>query len=478
MTSTRKLVPVYIILIALCLTLIVPGDTNVTATSSQIVVSENTIYLPLITRNYPPPPTIFGGQVSSFTNTALIQLASDARLSWVRIDAFKWNEIEPIEPVNGNHTYDWSHVPETSLQNIAANNMYAIAVVHMTPDWAQKYAGVSCGPIKQENLADFAVFLQAAVKRYSRPPYRVHYWELGNEPDIDYGLVTPDSGYGCWGKDSDPYYGGGYYAEMLQVVYHAIKAVDPQAKILIGGLLLDCDPNDADCKNPKPAKFLEGILRHGGGNYFDIVSFHGYAQFKDGIPDDENYLSWNERGGVVLGKVNFLNEVLNRFGVNKPLLLTEGGLTCPSWNRTDCDPPGEQFEDIKADYVVWLYTRGLAKNLLGSVWYTFDTVNWRSGSLIGQVANPNPAYDAFKFITSELSNVTYLGQPLESSNPLRSYEFLGLGKHVWVIWSPDGSSHELTLPSGYTHIYNKFGNPMSVSGSVINVNSPIYIELP
>ena len=39
---------------------------------------------------------------------------------------------------------------------------------------------------------------------------------------------------------NDPYYGGGYYAEMLKIVYPQIKAADPEAQILIGGLLLFC----------------------------------------------------------------------------------------------------------------------------------------------------------------------------------------------------------------------------------------------
>ena len=33
--------------------------------------------------------------------------------------------------------------------------------------------------------------------------------------------------------------------------------------------------------------------------------------------------NWGARGGVVLGKINFLKEVLQKYGVEKPLFLTE-----------------------------------------------------------------------------------------------------------------------------------------------------------
>ena len=34
--------------------------------------------------------------------------------------------------------------------------------------------------------------------------FDVHYWELGNEPDVDPILVNSSSGFGCWGDIDDP----------------------------------------------------------------------------------------------------------------------------------------------------------------------------------------------------------------------------------------------------------------------------------
>ncbi len=446
--------------------------------SENSLTETSTIFLPLVIRNFPLPPTVFGAETFRFTDPAVIQLAVDANVSWLRIPAFDWSAIEPNPPVNGVHSYDWSQVPESSLKNIADNYMYAIAMVQMTPAWAQKYPGIYCGPVAQNHFANFAAFLQAAVQRYSKAPYNVHYWELGNEPDIDRSLVPPDNGYGCWGDKNNSYYGGGYYAEMLKVAYPAIKAADPQAQVLIGGLLLNCDPVDPDCTDPLPPKFFEGILRNGGGDYFDIVSYHGYAYFNNDLIREEFLSGWDQRGGSVLGKADFLRDLMASYGVSKPLLLTEGALLCPSWNTQDCDPPGTTYEDLKADYTIWLFVRSLANDFKGSIWFTLEGSGWSGSSLIGNTSAPNPAYDAFNFMTEELAEAQYLGQPLGAGGELRAYSFRVPGKTIWVVWSVDGLAHNLTLPTGYSRVVDKFGDPVTVTGGVLGVNSPVYIEIP
>ncbi|MCK4827856.1 hypothetical protein KA005_69650, partial [bacterium] len=202
------------------------------------------------------------------------ELLVGSGLQLVRYNALLWQKVEPN---SGDRQWDAVAELESKLINAADFGLSTILIVRGTPSWAQKVPGAACGPVRQDKLADFASFLSDAVSRYSSPPFNVKFWELGNEPDVDPSLVRPNSVFGCWGDNSDPYYGGGYYAEMLKVVYPAIKAADPEAKVLIGGLLLDCDPTyPPEGKDCKPGKYLEGILRNGGGEYFDIVSFHGY----------------------------------------------------------------------------------------------------------------------------------------------------------------------------------------------------------
>ena len=76
------------------------------------------------------------------------------------------------------------------------------------------------------------------VERYGSPPYNVKYWELGNEPDAAWQHIASDSVFGCWGDVNAPFYGGQHYGEMLKEVYPQIKSTDPDAHVVVGGLLL------------------------------------------------------------------------------------------------------------------------------------------------------------------------------------------------------------------------------------------------
>jgi hypothetical protein len=432
------------------------------------------IYLPFAVRSFPPPPPTVGVQVVSNINSQNLPLAVAAGVYWLRFDVFRWDEIEPVR--TNPPTYHWETVDEASLRNAAAGGLQVIAAIKSTPSWAQKVPGSFCGPVKEDSLDEFAQFVAALVRRYSAPPYNVRYWELGNEPDIDPSLVAPDSVFGCWGDEAQPYYGGGYYATMLKAVYPAIKAVDPRAQVLIGGLLLNCDPTHPpqgqDCK---PSKFLEGILRNGGGDYFDIVSFHGYPQYNGSLQLDEHFASWEYRGGVVLGKIDFLQSVLATYGLKKPLFHTEGSLLCPEFDSR-CNPPTSAFYEAQADYVVWLYVRNWAEGLMGTIWYQFEGPGWRYNSLLDANQNPKPAYRALTFLTTELANA-YYRQPVSQYPDLRAYEFGAPGKRIWVLWAADEQSHTIDLPVGTLRVYDKYGADITPAGSTMSVSSPVYVEL-
>lgn len=467
MVNRRK---IWCILIVLVLGL--ASGLNVSAGGSMVSEATYELFLPVIKHNAPSPPSVFGVQFYSFNYPLVINMAGDAKVSWARVLAFDWSKIEPSPPTFGVHSYDWSSVSEESLINLAKNDMYTIAIVYKAPTWAQKYPGVYCGPIAETKLPDFAAFIYAVVSRYSRAPYDIHYWELGNEPDIDAQGYDPNSDFGCWGDKNNPYYGGEYYALMLKYAYPAIKSADPQSMVLNGGLLLDCDPIDDDCADPRPSYFFEGILRAGGGNYFDIVSYHGYSFYSQG---GESNNKWDMRGGADIGKAKFLRQVMAQYGYDKPLMNTEASLLCPEWN-IDCNPPGDAFFDAQADYVVKTYVRTWVYDLLGSIWYPFHGPGWRYSDLIGDsIVEPKPAYYAYLTTANILNGVDYHTK-LTNLAPLEAYEFVGRWKKVWVLWSADGSPVHFNVPMDVDGIYDKYGDDVSVPGDrIIHVNSPVFV---
>jgi hypothetical protein len=454
---------------------------------AYLASSENSLFLPLIGKGYPAPPPVFGVETFDFSQWKLDK-ATQANVNWVRNATFSWEKIEPTAP-NPNHSYNWDTVNNAGLIEAAKTNLTVLAVVKNTPSWAQKTSGLICGPVVSTAWQAFYDFVYNLVLRYSAPPYNIRYYEFGNEPDVDPAFIKPEiySIFGCWGNPNDPYYGGGYYAELLKRAYPATKAANPQAIVLNGGLLLDCDPRYAPPPNKTnclPAQFLEGILRNQGAAYFDILAFHGYPYYGlpyKGYPGyslgpqivDENHDSFDDSGGQLVGKVDFLRSVLSKFGVNKPIMMTEIGLICGQ--PGECEPPSAKFLDLQADFVVQVYVRSWGLNLWGTTWYTLEDSQWRqTGMFTG--TTQRPAYNALTFLTNELKDMN-IGAAITQYSGLRGYEFMGATKRVWVLWSPNGiTGIQITLPPQVYKIYDKFGNATTTIPSSIIITHPTYIE--
>ena len=396
-----------IVLIPMIIAAFFGVNSSVNQSKAQAELGYWTGYLPIIQKF--PSPSTFGAETTILNSGKMLSMANDANLYWMRSFIFDWNKIEASPGI-----YDWSTVNETGLIAASQNNLTVIATVKFTPDWAQKEPGYICGAIKPDALDEFATFLQEVVHRYSHDPYNLKYIQLGNEPDIDPEIVPfPDNIFGCWGDDDDPYYGGGYYAEMLKTVYPAIKEIDPTIQIVIGGLLLDQDPTWPDSTDPLPGKFFEGIIQNHGANYFDILAFHAYPRWakSTGLSNEENHPYWAHRGGFVIGKIDYLREIMQQYesiygySIDKPIIQTESALICI--NDTYCTDPIyperlELFYQAQAEYSVIVYVRNIANNILGTIWYTIEYPGWRLSSMLEKNGSPKPIYYAVANLEKEL----------------------------------------------------------------------------
>jgi hypothetical protein len=468
------------------------GDSEPTP---QIPISspstENSLFLPLIGKAYPATPPVYGVETFDFAQWKLDK-STQSNVNWVRNATFSWNEIEPTAP-NPNHTYHWEYVDNAGLIRVAQTNLTVIATIKETPPWARmsKYSNYICGPIDQSALDDFYQFVYNLVRIYSAPPYNIRYYEFGNEPDIDptnFGTQY-DLPYGCWGDKNDPYYGGAYYATMLKQAYPAAKSADSRVKILNGGLLLSCDPRYAPPPGETclPAKFLEGIFLNQGAAYFDILAFHGYPYYgrpyqplypKDYAlgPQivDEKHVSFDDSGGQLVGKVDYLRYVMRNYGVTKPIISTEIGLICAQVD--ECNPPTSKFLELQGDYIVQTYVRTWGLNLLGATWYTLEDSNWKQTGLFSTGAVARPAYNVLVFMTNELKNAS-IGPALTQYAGLKGYEFTTATKRIWVLWAPNGiTGVEISMPANVNKIYDKIGNLTTTIPSKIIITHPTYLE--
>ncbi|MGC9423940.1 Ig-like domain-containing protein [Vibrio sp.] len=440
--------------------------------------------------------TLDGSYVPSFgvevKDTSTLNLVDGGAIEpnnhWVRINGLLWSDAQPdIAPI-----YNWSTALDEQLQDASDAGMEIILIVRSTPDWARLH-NYSCGPMDPPFIDEFADFMSDAVRRYSDPPepytFNIKYFEIWNEPDDIPQEGLEENVHGCWGVENDSeFWGGTYYGEVLKAVYPEVKLANPEAQIVVGGLLLPCDPaTGVDYCNM--SHFFEGILQTTQGEgwpYFDYVAYHGYPFYDPDLSavqqetpnapvDGELYWpEWNTRGGLVEGKLNFLNSVMLDYEINKPILLTESGLTDPNFKASDPSTI-EVFEATKADYLVWLYSRNIARGIEGTIWYHMDNYGWNKSGLLDGTNTPLPAYDAYAVLTTALDGAIYLRDINDLGAEVLGFEFKK-DNRLWVLFSEDDIQKTIPEPDWVNSIYDLFGNTIIPSEGMISFDRPIYIN--
>jgi polysaccharide biosynthesis protein PslG len=197
-----------------------------------------------------------------------LNLLTQAGFNWVKQD-FAWREIEGA----GKGIFDWSHtdvIVEMAYDRFGVN---ILARVDRQPAWAtggRCAEGVEMGP--PDDLQDYADFLTALATRYKG---KIGAYAIWNEPNL--------AREWC---DEPP--SPTEYAELLKVAHDAIKAVDPDAIIISGGLSPTGGPMPAAMED---TQFLQGVYDAAGGTldgYADVVGAHapGFKAPPEFSPDD------------------------------------------------------------------------------------------------------------------------------------------------------------------------------------------------
>jgi hypothetical protein len=436
-------------------------------------------FIPVLMRKFRPHSSMLGVALEGYFDAAGWQETLALRPRFVR----RWQHIawRDVEPSPGQ--YDWSKLAalEEELRTAGALGVEPLINIQITPEWAQKHPGNACGPIAADKFDAFAAFMEQLVLRYgSMTEYGVRFWQIGNEPDIAVGIVGGESVFGCWGDRSDPYYGGGHYAEMLKVVYPRIKAADPEARVLLGGLLLECDPYTMTvpdtCFNEdrlQSGYFLEGILKAGGGDFFDILDVHGYGMLRPDLParmNSQYFWSPAEGGTGLPEKVAFARRLLAQYGQEgKSIMATELALKC--------EEPGPDCEEVGSAYIPRVVAEAYNLGLDGMVYYALITEFKYKGLLLPDLA-AKPQYWAFKFLSSQLAWVEHVGA-VDRYPGVSGAEFnQSRLRRLWILWSADGTDQVITPPGDFVQAYDKYGNVLPLTdGNLVVGWSPVYVYL-
>jgi hypothetical protein len=389
-------------------------------------VMSHTVFLPLVYGGYfwQPPSSHMGVQMyPNHMEQAAIDKAVLSGARWVRFP-MTWRVFEPENTTPDN--YSWWPPLDSFLAELSANNIDVILTFGGNPDWAATYAN---GHIDRTSLSEVAQAVQAAVARYSAPPYNVKYWEFYNEPDNGSAVYAAD-GWGYWGKWP------GEYAALLQAVYGPIKAVDPDAQVLFGGIAYD-NWETMDPPGPFIENFLDGVLQAGGGDYFDIMNFHYYPGFD---------WHWAPYGQGIIGKVNYLRDKLAQYNVSKPFICTETS----KWSEGYGSTP-----EIQARYVPQVYARSKAADLQAAIWLKLidsdSLTSWKYG-LLNPDLTPKLAYYAYQVASQQLAPFHYVRTWTdgETGSPeIEAYELVDSdgGTSILAAWTNDDLQHPLSVPT-------------------------------
>ena len=450
------------------------------AQSEKVAAEEDptpqNLYLPLVLRKY-PLVTIFGADAGGYLNKV-----QEAGLSWARGASVIWSDVE-----NTKGVYNWSGYGglDAFLIDASQRNIQVILVIQRAPSWARKY-DKACGPIKSSELDSFANFVYEVVKRYSVPPYNVRYFQIWNEQDAP-TWVSDSIGIGCWGEQTysgDPYYGGEYFGEMLKKVYPKVKQANPGAQVVTGALLLDCDPrgvglgycpasNPNDPYHRSKWNFTEGMIKNGAA--FDILAFNGYAYYelnKTGVWKEKTRDKWSAHGGAVDGKLDYLRSLMNKYGINKPIMLTEAGIFY--MNSLYDEPTTLAYEEEKANYLTYVYANTWAQGLQATIWYSLKHL---SPKLLDANNNPKPAYNALKTMTGILAQADYQSREDHQAGYAKFVYHLG-NQEIWLLIPTGenaGTDYTVAKPSNFVKLVDIYGSQLPDPGDTITFSRPTYV---
>ena len=392
-------------------------------------LSTYTVWLPIIARGFTQPYGPFGAQIYTADPISVDQM-SKMRTAWVRLP-LSWAWIEPQNTMPDNYT--WSASFEEQLASLSTHHIQVILQVGDNPSWAATYKN---GPIDLVDISEITQFIQAVVARYSQPPYNVKYWEMYNEPDNG-NVLYAEEGQGFFGHTPAA------YVDILEAVYQPIKAVDPEARVLLGGLAYDAWEPDG----PFVQDFLDQVLMDGGDAYFDLMNFHYYLAFRS---------NWEPYGTDILGKLAFLRGKLADYSVDKPFVCTETG-----WFSNFQNGNGHE---IQSQYVVQAFVRSMTTDMEVVIWYTLvdsaaDPRNW---GLLDVDLNPKPSYYAYQVLTTQLSRADFVRKlSLEETTPIlvESYEFATpAGRTIIVAWVNGDTTVQLMRQAPQVIVVDKFGS--------------------
>lgn len=181
-------------------------------------------------------------------------LMAAMNVTWVRVD-FDWSVAE-----TERGQFNWDY-PDAIVTEAEARGMKVLGVLSSSPEWARPSTpgrSTDARHSRPEQLSEWAGFARLVTERYSARG--VHTWEIWNEPNTSkFWPPRPDVNE---------------YGTLFWVAAEAIRGVDQEATILIGGLAPQFHVPDAEIR---PTAYLEQLYQNGAVQLADGIAVHPYT---------------------------------------------------------------------------------------------------------------------------------------------------------------------------------------------------------
>lgn len=266
-------------------------------------------------------------------------------------------------------------------------------------------------PVTPEQITAFTKYVTWMVSHFRG---RVEYYEIWNEPNIDY-----------WNPVSNPE----DYGKLFKVSAAAIHRADPNAKAVFGGLA------GADLDFAKRAMDACDCAAE-----IDVFAYHNYPDYGHNLNPEAT-----DGHGDTNASAKPLRDMVRRYpGIRKDLVFWDDEFNdgLPSWTNSD--------ESVQAKYIPRGMIIDRAEGVRTFVWLLAGATEGNEsddfGMLHGLMFQPNdftprPAFEALRN-TNTLFSDTRLDSSInvktdESSPPMRVYPFRSLnGKAIVAYWLP------------------------------------------
>jgi hypothetical protein len=307
-----------------------------------------------------------------------------------------------IEPARGVYAQNWLASYEQSFRGFPAGTKFILDVVG-TPPWE---TGSPDGRTPPADPADYARMLRNVAGRFGS---RVAAYEIWNEEDEPrWWLGAPDPAG---------------YVRLLRAAYPAVKAAEPHATVVLGGMTGNDFP------------FLEGVYKAGGKGYFDAVGVHTdtacnilspyeFLRGSDNRMIPTSFLAYREVHAVMMAN-----------GDDKPIWMTE-----LSWRTTNAvcsegawagQKAGGVSDEQQARFLRQAY-HCMAQDAYVQValWFPLVDQGAVTSGLIRANGSHKPAYDAMRDYLRDGDTLkeecgTFTGPKIDIASPSNRVTYTG-----------------------------------------------------